>query len=231
MNQEILKELDKILPVVVRVHGEHHPELSQVTDLYAQLKAAPTPEIPLYIRMEEKRQKIRLSFRIDAFCKLFCEQSNVRLGRFPAVFLQIYIPDLPIPEGRNTILGQKRALQLRHEKMLCPAEFTPAVDDPKGGNVLPGQVFPESIADLPGVSWLAAEHGNLPIGCNASGRNGKADDSHFFIKCHEEPPAVSQILQPLQRKTRAKQERTSFSRLCAAHSAGVRMMDCILKIT
>ena len=50
MDQEILKELDKILPVVVRVHGEHHPELSQVADLYAQLKAAPTPEIAAQLR-------------------------------------------------------------------------------------------------------------------------------------------------------------------------------------
>ena len=38
MNTEIIKELDKILPVVVRVHGEHHSELSRVAELYAQLK-------------------------------------------------------------------------------------------------------------------------------------------------------------------------------------------------
>ena len=38
MNQEIVKELDKILPVVVRVHGPHHPELAQVAELYARLK-------------------------------------------------------------------------------------------------------------------------------------------------------------------------------------------------
>lgn len=41
MNQEIIKELDKILPVVVRVHGDHHPELTQVAALYAQLKQTP----------------------------------------------------------------------------------------------------------------------------------------------------------------------------------------------
>lgn len=41
MNQEIIKELDKILPVVVRVHGGHHPELTQVAALYAQLKQTP----------------------------------------------------------------------------------------------------------------------------------------------------------------------------------------------
>lgn len=42
MNQEIVAELDKILPVVVRVHGEHHPELHEVAALYAQLKDAPS---------------------------------------------------------------------------------------------------------------------------------------------------------------------------------------------
>lgn len=41
MNQEIVKELDKILPVVVRVHAEHHPELWEVGELYARLKTAP----------------------------------------------------------------------------------------------------------------------------------------------------------------------------------------------
>lgn len=38
MNSEIIRELDKILPVVVRVHGPNHPELSQVAELYSQLK-------------------------------------------------------------------------------------------------------------------------------------------------------------------------------------------------
>lgn len=38
MNNEIILELDKILPVVVRVHGEHHPELTRVAQLYTQLK-------------------------------------------------------------------------------------------------------------------------------------------------------------------------------------------------
>ena len=38
MNTEIIRELDKILPVVVRVHGEHHPELTRVAELYARLK-------------------------------------------------------------------------------------------------------------------------------------------------------------------------------------------------
>lgn len=38
MNQEIIQELDKILPVVVRVHGEHHPELKEVAKLYDAMK-------------------------------------------------------------------------------------------------------------------------------------------------------------------------------------------------
>lgn len=38
MNAEIIKELDKILPVVVRVHGDHHPELYQVAALYAAIR-------------------------------------------------------------------------------------------------------------------------------------------------------------------------------------------------
>lgn len=36
--REMIAELDKILPVVERVHGEHHPELHRVADLYADLK-------------------------------------------------------------------------------------------------------------------------------------------------------------------------------------------------
>ena len=45
MNESIVKELDKILPVVVRVHGEHHPELHQVAKLYADLKETKSREI------------------------------------------------------------------------------------------------------------------------------------------------------------------------------------------
>ena len=37
MKNEIICELDKILPVVERVHGEHHPELHEVAALYAAL--------------------------------------------------------------------------------------------------------------------------------------------------------------------------------------------------
>lgn len=45
MNETIVKELDKILPMVVRVHGEHHPELHQVAKLYADLKETKSREI------------------------------------------------------------------------------------------------------------------------------------------------------------------------------------------
>lgn len=44
MNTEIIAELDKILPVVARVHGEHHPELHDVKNLYEKLKAEPNEE-------------------------------------------------------------------------------------------------------------------------------------------------------------------------------------------
>ena len=38
MNTELIKELDKILPVVERVHGDNHPELHEVAKLYGELK-------------------------------------------------------------------------------------------------------------------------------------------------------------------------------------------------
>ena len=41
MDQASIKELDKILPVVARVHGDQHPELEEVKKLYEQLKASP----------------------------------------------------------------------------------------------------------------------------------------------------------------------------------------------
>ena len=42
MNKEIIENLDKILPVVERVHSEHHPELHQVAELYKEIKEAPS---------------------------------------------------------------------------------------------------------------------------------------------------------------------------------------------
>lgn len=45
MKEETIQTLDKILPVVERVHGEHHPELHQVAELYNKLKAAPSAEV------------------------------------------------------------------------------------------------------------------------------------------------------------------------------------------
>ena len=50
MNEEILKELDKILSMVVRVHGEHHPELREVECLYRDFKAAPGEETAARLR-------------------------------------------------------------------------------------------------------------------------------------------------------------------------------------
>ena len=44
-NQEVYQTLDKILPVVDRVHGEHHPELHEVLALYNELKEAPSSEL------------------------------------------------------------------------------------------------------------------------------------------------------------------------------------------
>ena len=45
MNEEIIKNLNKILPVVERVHSDHHPELHQVAALYAELKQNPRREV------------------------------------------------------------------------------------------------------------------------------------------------------------------------------------------
>lgn len=45
MNEETIVTLNKILPVVDRVHGDHHPELHQVVALYEELKQAPSAEL------------------------------------------------------------------------------------------------------------------------------------------------------------------------------------------
>lgn len=45
MNEEIIKNLNKILPVVERVHSDHHPELHQVAALYSELKQNPSREV------------------------------------------------------------------------------------------------------------------------------------------------------------------------------------------
>lgn len=50
MNQEIIKELDKILPVVARVHGDNHPELKDVLALYLEAKEAPSAVVFSKIR-------------------------------------------------------------------------------------------------------------------------------------------------------------------------------------
>lgn len=45
MNEETIQTLNKIMPVVARVHGEHHPELHQVLELYNEVKTAPSAEL------------------------------------------------------------------------------------------------------------------------------------------------------------------------------------------
>lgn len=44
MKEEVIRELDKILPVVERVHGDNHPELHTVASLYTALKENADPE-------------------------------------------------------------------------------------------------------------------------------------------------------------------------------------------
>ena len=50
---------------------------------------------------------------------------------------------------------------------------------------LPGQPLPQTIAHLPGISGLAAEHGNLAVGSHRAFRNCQTDKTHFFVKVHE----------------------------------------------
>lgn len=50
MNEETIQTLNKILPVVERVHGEHHPELHQVATLYNELREKPSAEIFMKLR-------------------------------------------------------------------------------------------------------------------------------------------------------------------------------------
>lgn len=45
MNEETIQTLNKIMPVVARVHGEHHPELHQMLELYNEVKTAPSAEL------------------------------------------------------------------------------------------------------------------------------------------------------------------------------------------
>lgn len=56
MNEETILTLNKILPVVDRVHGEHHPELHQVLALYEELKQSPSKELFEKLRgLEQKK--------------------------------------------------------------------------------------------------------------------------------------------------------------------------------
>lgn len=50
MNKEIVTELNKILPVVERVHSDHHPELHKVAMLYQKLLKNPDADIFFKLR-------------------------------------------------------------------------------------------------------------------------------------------------------------------------------------
>ena len=86
MLKEIVKELDKILPVVVRVHGDHHPELLEVAALYEELKASANAEI---IRncVPPRPMPARLLRRLTGTC-LHWRRS-------------FYEPMLPLPPGEH----------------------------------------------------------------------------------------------------------------------------------
>lgn len=45
MNEEIIATLNKILPVVERVHSDHHPELHEVAKLYHALLDNPSKDL------------------------------------------------------------------------------------------------------------------------------------------------------------------------------------------
>ena len=71
--------------------------------------------------------------------------------------------------------------------MLRPAQLALSVDHPKGGDIRPGQIFPQSVTHLSGISGLAAEHGDLPVGRNLPTGDTQADKPHFFVKRHDFP--------------------------------------------
>ena len=50
MKEEIIENLDKILPVVERVHGENQPELHEVVILYNKIKENNDKEAILKLR-------------------------------------------------------------------------------------------------------------------------------------------------------------------------------------
>ena len=90
--KEIAKELDKILPVVVRVHGYHHPELLEVAALYEELKASANAEIirncvPPQMALPPRSMPARLLRRLTGTC-LHWRRS-------------FYEPMLPLPPGEH----------------------------------------------------------------------------------------------------------------------------------
>ena len=92
MLKEIVKELDKILPVVVRVHGDHHPELLEVAALCEELKASANAEIIRKLRtatngLPPRLMPARLLRRLTGTC-LHWRRS-------------FYEPMLPLPPGEH----------------------------------------------------------------------------------------------------------------------------------
>ena len=58
MNKEILETLDKIVPVVARVHKDNHPELGEVEKLYNKVKDNPSGEVFERLREVTKNYEI-----------------------------------------------------------------------------------------------------------------------------------------------------------------------------
>jgi len=50
MNEQLVTELNKLLPVVARVHGEHHPELAEVLSLYESFRETGSAETAARLR-------------------------------------------------------------------------------------------------------------------------------------------------------------------------------------
>lgn len=72
MNGEIIKNLNKILPVVERVHSDHHSELHQVAALYAELKQNPSREV------FDKLRKVTKSYTLpEDACQAYTKVYNM----------------------------------------------------------------------------------------------------------------------------------------------------------
>ena len=81
--------------------------------------------------------------------KIFFEAFGILLRCFPSVSLQVYMPAPSIPVGRDNFLRKQSALQIRDKKVPRTAEISLAVYNTKSGNVVSGQIFPQTVTDLP----------------------------------------------------------------------------------